>query len=88
MERRRIIMTIHVQLFGVLAQRIGAGVVDVMLPPDANVAMLLVALAQEYEPIAAMRDRLAVAVNLEYAQAGDVLREGDEVAIIPPVSGG
>jgi molybdopterin converting factor small subunit len=30
----------------------------------------------------------AVAVNLEYAQPGRVLEDGDEVAILPPVSGG
>lgn len=81
-------MKLQVQVFGVLAQRIGTGVVEVTLPVDASVAMLLAALAQQHESIAAMRDKLAVAVNLEYAKAGDVLREGDEVAIIPPVSGG
>ena len=33
-------------------------------------------------------DAIAVAVNQEYAQAGDVLKDGDEVALLPPVSGG
>lgn len=32
--------------------------------------------------------RLAVAVNREYAATGQVLRENDEVALLPPVSGG
>ena len=31
---------------------------------------------------------IAVAVNQEYARAADVLRDGDEVALLPPVSGG
>ena len=31
---------------------------------------------------------IAVAVNQEYARGGDVLRDGDEVALLPPVSGG
>ncbi len=31
---------------------------------------------------------IAVAVNQEYAQVEDVLRDGDEVALLPPVSGG
>jgi molybdopterin synthase catalytic subunit/molybdopterin converting factor small subunit len=31
---------------------------------------------------------IAVAVNQEYAQAGDMLKDGDEVALLPPVSGG
>jgi molybdopterin converting factor small subunit len=29
-----------------------------------------------------------VAVNQEYARVGDVLKDGDEVALLPPVSGG
>jgi molybdopterin converting factor small subunit len=33
-------------------------------------------------------DSIAVAVNQEYARAGDVLKDGDEVALLPPVSGG
>ena len=33
-------------------------------------------------------DSIAVAVNQEYARANDVLRDGDEVALLPPVSGG
>ncbi|QNI36068.1 molybdopterin converting factor subunit 1 [Edaphobacter albus] len=31
---------------------------------------------------------IAIAVNREYAKGEDVLREGDEVALLPPVSGG
>lgn len=33
-------------------------------------------------------ESIAVAVNREYAQPSDVLKEGDEVALLPPVSGG
>jgi len=33
-------------------------------------------------------DAIAVAVNQEYAKTSDVLRDGDEVALLPPVSGG
>ena len=33
-------------------------------------------------------DTLAIAVNREYAQPGTILHEGDEVALLPPVSGG
>jgi molybdopterin converting factor small subunit len=33
-------------------------------------------------------ESIAVAVNQEYARAGDVLKDGDEVALLPPVSGG
>ena len=33
-------------------------------------------------------DAIAVAVNQEYAKMSDVLHDGDEVALLPPVSGG
>ena len=33
-------------------------------------------------------DSIAIAVNQEYARAEDVLKDGDEVALLPPVSGG
>ena len=36
----------------------------------------------------AVWDSIAVAVNQEYARAEDVLKDGDEVALLPPVSGG
>jgi molybdopterin converting factor small subunit len=35
-----------------------------------------------------MRDTLAFAVNGEYARGEDPVSEGDEVAVLPPVSGG
>jgi molybdopterin converting factor small subunit len=35
-----------------------------------------------------MWDSIAVAVNQEYAKADVVLKDGDEVALLPPVSGG
>ena len=37
---------------------------------------------------AAIWDSIAVAVNQEYARSEDVLKDGDEVALLPPVSGG
>ena len=37
---------------------------------------------------ASVWDSIAVAVNQTYARAEDVLRDGDEVALLPPVSGG
>jgi len=81
-------ITIRVQLFGVLAQRIGLDAVIISLPAPVTVKLLLAALAQQHEAIAAMHDKLAVAVNLEYVRAEDQVKQGDEVALIPPVSGG
>ncbi|WP_058189630.1 molybdenum cofactor biosynthesis protein [Terracidiphilus gabretensis] len=77
-------MQIKVQAFGVLKVRLGEGATSVELPEGATVADLL---AQMENSTESMRG-IAVSVNAEYARASDVLREGDEVGLLPPVSGG
>lgn len=42
----------------------------------------------EYPRLAAHRDTMLLAVNHEFASADAVLHDGDEVALLPPVSGG
>jgi molybdopterin converting factor small subunit len=71
-------MTLRVLLFAHLRDRLGP-VVDVELPDGATVANLRARL-----PIEGCR----VAVNLAFAEDGDVIPPGAEVAAIPPVSGG
>jgi len=77
---------IRVLAFGVLKDSLGAEAVPVELPASATVAELLVQLGGSH-PAVTLRG-IAVSVNAEYATAGTVLREGDEVGLLPPVSGG
>jgi molybdopterin converting factor subunit 1 len=81
-------MRVSVLYFGVLKDLVGHGRREMNLAEGASVAELL----EAHRGLAEGRERLwesiAVAVNQEYARAGDVLREGDEVALLPPVSGG
>lgn len=58
------------------------------LPPQPTIAALLEALEAEAPRLSVFRGRLHVAVNRQYATAQTVLKPGDEVALIPPVSGG
>lgn len=53
-----------------------------------DLAALALRLEGECPRLADARGRLRYAVNQHYAETDVVLREGDEVAIIPPVSGG
>lgn len=76
-------MTLDVKLFAMLRERAGSDSVEVELPDGATVADLLGELAPL---IGAMPVRAAV--NREYSPEGAELRDGDEVALIPPVSGG
>jgi molybdopterin synthase catalytic subunit len=74
---------VTVRLFAMLRERAGAGSVTLELPEGARVRDALDALAELAEGIP-----LVMAVNREYASAEHVLDAGDELALIPPVSGG
>jgi molybdopterin synthase catalytic subunit len=78
------VMQVQVLPFGVLKDWLGASSVE--LAEGATVADLLERLSAA--PAAPLLRGIAVSVNGEYAQVGQVLREGDEVGLLPPVSGG
>ncbi len=80
----------RVLFFGVLRDSFGAGERLIELAgASATVGELLDQLAREGAPTAQpLWPRLAVAVNRQYAQRGQPLHENDEVALLPPVSGG
>ncbi len=82
-------MVVQVRLFAMLREGAGRERIDVRLPAEATVAEALAALAREpalSELIARMPMRMAV--NRDYADATTRLHAGDELALIPPVSGG
>jgi MoaE-MoaD fusion protein len=79
-------MRVHVVCFGVLRDKLGGGEEFLDLKDGAIVADVLNVYRGRVSGFS--WDSIAVAVNQEYAQAGDVLRDGDEVALLPPVSGG
>jgi molybdopterin converting factor subunit 1 len=79
-------MRVHVLYFGVLKDVIGHRDAVMDVPEGASVNDLL-ALHRE-AGAGSVWDSVAVAVNQEYARADDVLKDGDEVALLPPVSGG
>ena len=72
--------------FGVLKDGFGCEWETLELAEGASVADLVKACQGRFA--AAPWGSVAVAVNREYAMASDVLKEGDEVALLPPVSGG
>lgn len=78
-------MQIQVLAFGVLKQRFGSAAFALELPAGATVAALLDRLS---DGAAESLRGIAVSVNAEYARPGDALSDGDEVGLLPPVSGG
>ena len=81
-------MKLKVRLFASFRQAVGAGEVRVNLASDARVRDVLAAMRREYPALGAGLENAMVAVNLEYVGPDYRLSDGDEVAIIPPVSGG
>ena len=69
-------------------EQAGTRQVDLELPPGATVEDAWQALVQRHPVLASGRDSVRFARNGEYADPGDSLEPGDEVACIPPVSGG
>jgi molybdopterin synthase catalytic subunit len=74
---------VTVRLFAMLRERAGASTMTLDLPDGARVADALDALSELAEGLP-----LVMAVNREYASADHRLDAGDELALIPPVSGG
>jgi MoaE-MoaD fusion protein len=82
-------MFVHVRLFAMLRERAGREAVEVELPEGATVQDAVEAVGRQHgltDTIARMP--VVMAVNREYASGDTALSEADELALIPPVSGG
>ena len=80
-------MKVSVRLFAGLRERAGSQHVEIELPDGAVVSDLLSAMGQT--PVGELHPgECVVAINREYAGAGEPVNAGDEIALVPPVSGG
>jgi molybdopterin converting factor subunit 1 len=80
-------MRVRALFFASLRERAGAGEIELELPPDASLAVARAAVEKAHPGLLA--GPVAAAVNGAYVRDGAArLREGDEVAFLPPVSGG
>jgi molybdopterin converting factor subunit 1 len=81
-------MTVTVRLFAILRQQAGWQVRQLDLPGAATVEDAWQALVAQQPSLAPSRPAVRFAVNRRYAPADQALADGDELALIPPVSGG
>ena len=81
-------MRVRVLFFGMLKDLVGKASDTLDLDPGASVADLLAHYETQIPRLRESLPSLALAVNEEYASAETKLRSNDEVAILPPVSGG
>jgi molybdopterin converting factor subunit 1 len=80
-------MKVNILAFGIAKDIFGDSSVSVQLNNDATVSNLKYLLEHEHPRLKQLATYM-VAVNNEYALDGDTIHERDEIAIIPPVSGG
>ena len=81
-------MTVRILLFAGLRERLRSDWVELELPEGATVAELLAALGEQHPALRELLPPCRVAVEQEFVAAGHRVRAGDEIAVIPPVSGG
>lgn len=81
-------MKIKVKLFAVFREIVGGKEEDLELPQGTTVKGLLDYYIAKFPQMAKFREHIILSVNKEYGPPGKVLKEGDEVSFLPPVSGG
>jgi molybdopterin converting factor subunit 1 len=81
-------MRITVRLFASLREHAGASELTLEVPAEATVAAATSHLAGQIPALAPALAQIACAVNRAYVQPSARLKDGDELALLPPVSGG
>jgi molybdopterin converting factor subunit 1 len=79
---------VNVRLFARLRDLVGAGELPRDVESGASVSTVWDNLVRDYPAIAPYAASMSCAVNADYARMTTTVQEGDEVAFLPPVSGG
>lgn len=81
-------MRVKVRLFARLREIAGTGELDRDMPENSTLGAVWDVLAGEFPGFSPYRTSVSGAVNADYARRDALVHEGDEVAFLPPVSGG
>lgn len=82
-------MKLKIELFaGAREAMAGCGTLKLSVPPGSTVADVLVAIADQHPPLSGLAGRSRLAIDDRYADPGDLVDQGQTLALIPPVSGG
>ena len=88
MDGRTDTLKVSIRLFAGYRDKVGEGQVEMELPEGATVGYLAEEMVRRHPGLVVDPQKLVVAVNHEYRDHAYALDDGDEVALIPPVSGG
>jgi molybdopterin converting factor subunit 1 len=81
-------MRVTVRLFARLRDIAGAAELDRDVAPGATIRSVWSELIREFPDLAGYERSISTAVNADYARMDQAVNDGDEVAFLPPVSGG
>ncbi|MGA1133194.1 MAG: MoaD/ThiS family protein [Prochlorotrichaceae cyanobacterium] len=81
-------IVVTVKLFAIYQETLGTEELSLTLPEETPVIALLDRFVQDYPELAPWRSVTRFGINLEFVPPETFLRSGDEVVLIPPVSGG
>lgn len=81
-------ISMRILLFSVLREGIGRGDLEISIPPGSSAKDLLDHLSKSYPVIESHRSIIRVAINQVYVDESAEVSQGDEIALITPVSGG
>lgn len=81
-------MRVTVQLFARLRELTGTDHIALEVPDGATVRDVWAVAAGQHPPLAPLGGAVSFAVNADFAKPSRVVHEGDDIAFLPPVSGG
>jgi len=81
-------ITVTVKLFAAYQEAYGVEEIQQQFPPHTEVKAVLDSIVQEHPQLEQWREVTRFGVNLNFVSPETILEDGDEVVLIPPVSGG
>ncbi|MFM7450200.1 MAG: MoaD/ThiS family protein [Leptolyngbyaceae cyanobacterium] len=81
-------ITVTVKLFAAYQEAVGQPEIQLSVPVKTPVVAIRDRLLQEYPQLSQWRDLTRYGLNLTFVEPETILQDGDEVVLIPPVSGG
>ena len=81
-------MKVKVKFFALIREKIDAREINIEIKDGSTLGVLWEELKNSYLVLKNINSSLLFSVNHEYASLDSLLKEGDEIALIPPVSGG
>ncbi|MBD2015663.1 MoaD/ThiS family protein [Microcoleus sp. FACHB-53] len=81
-------VSVTVKLFAAYQEAYGVPELVLKFPPQTSVSAVLDTLITEHPELSQWRNLTRFGVNLQFVESDTILQDGDEVVLIPPVSGG